>query len=119
MNAIAANADIQIRGSPTATAATAEVRPSSPSAEAQKQTPIPLLDASAEQVQQAVEGVNGFLKSSGTHVQFAMNEEAKRMMVEVLDDRTGEVIQTIPSKELIDLASRIGEMVGVLLDKKG
>ncbi|MBI5443904.1 MAG: flagellar protein FlaG, partial [Deltaproteobacteria bacterium] len=74
---------------------------------------------STEQVRQAMEGVNAFLKANGTHVQFAMHQETKRMMVEVMDDATGEVLRTIPSKELLDLSARIGEMVGVLLDKKG
>ena len=53
-------------------------------------------------------------------IEVVSNDPARpRVMLEVKDNRTGEVIRTIPSKELLDLSARIGEMVGVFLDKKG
>jgi len=125
MNAITM-AEIQIRGSPgvppggtPGPAETAAVRPvSRPNREPEAQ-PGPDAAPEPRAVEQAAAGVNAFLKSSGSHVQFAYHQEAKRMMVEVIDDRTQEVIRTIPTRELLDLAAKIGEMVGVLLDKKG
>lgn len=119
MDAIAPLTEIQIRGSPPkepqptrpALAITpAAARPVKP--ETPNEPPLPT-------VERAAEGVNAFLKSNGSHIQFAVHEGTNRMMVEVIDDTTKEVIRTIPSKEVLDLAAKIDEMVGLLLDKKG
>jgi uncharacterized FlaG/YvyC family protein len=71
------------------------------------------------EVAQALDGVNAFLASSGSHIQFSVHEASKQMMVSVIDNDTQEVIKTIPSKELLDLAAKISELVGMLLDRKG
>jgi len=76
-------------------------------------------EPSPEEVTQAVEAMNGFLKANNSHIQFALHEKLKQLMVEVVDNRTQEVIKTFPPKELLDLAAKIGEMVGALLDRKG
>lgn len=72
----------------------------------------------AKELKKVAEGVNTVLENSGSHVRFMPHEKSGQMMVEILDNRTDEVIRTIPSKELLDLAARIGEMIGVILDKK-
>ena len=118
---VQAVADIQIRGSPGAGPAASTVAAPRPVSPEPWPTPgaAPETEPNPEDVQQAAEGVNAFLKSSGSHVQFAFHQASKRMMVAVIDDATQEVVRTIPSKELLDLAAKIGEMVGLLLDKKG
>jgi flagellar protein FlaG len=68
---------------------------------------------------QALDGVNSFLASGNNHIQFALHEGSGQMIVEVIDNTTDEVIKTFPSKELLDLASKIGELLGTLLDEKG
>ena len=72
-----------------------------------------------EEVEQVLEGINTFLKSDGNHIQFSMHQEAQRLMVQVIDNETQEVVRTFPPKELLDLAARIGEMVGTLIDQTG
>jgi len=73
----------------------------------------------AGKVAQAVHGVNDLLKSSNVnHIKFSMHEETKRMMVQIIDEATQEVIRTIPSKELLDLAAAIGDLVGTLIDER-
>ncbi len=76
-------------------------------------------EPSPREVAQAAEGVNAFLKANGSHIQFPLHEKANQLMVEVVDNRTQEVIKTFPPKELLDLAAKIGELVGTLLDKRG
>ncbi len=73
----------------------------------------------ADEMRQAMEAVNGFLRANDSHIQFALHEKMKQLMVQVIDDRTQEVIKTFPPKELLDLAAKIRELVGALLDKKG
>jgi flagellar protein FlaG len=119
MDAIAPLKDIQIRGSPPNGPQSARPAPATATATAtavKQETPNePPLDT----VEKAAEGVNAFLKSNGNHIQFAVHAKTNRMMVEVIDDQTQEVIRTIPSKDVLDLAAKIDEMVGLLLDKKG
>ncbi len=98
-----------------------ESRPARPVAEAPSitpQQPAPNAMPAPEELARALEGMNGFLASGNNHIQFAVHQEAERLMVQIIDDETQEVIRTIPSKELLDLAARIGEMVGMLLDKR-
>ena len=112
--------DLAIRGSP-GRAQPVEPMPLRPLADAalpgrDNAAPEPF---EAKVTQQALDGVNAFLASSGSHIQFAVHEASKQMMVTVIDNDTQEVIKTIPSKELLDLMAKISEMVGVLMDKKG
>lgn len=48
---------------------------------------------------------------------YEIDERLKTPVVQILDDQ-GEVIKQLPSKEVVDLALRISEFVGTLLDKK-
>lgn len=70
------------------------------------------------ETEQAVERMNAFLRSGDSHIQFALHEKSKQMMVEVINNETQEVVRTFPPKELLDLAAKIGDMVGALVDKK-
>ena len=71
------------------------------------------------EVKQVLDGINTFLRSGENHIQFSIHEKAQRLMVQVIDNETQEVIRTFPPKELLDLAARIGEMVGTLIDETG
>ncbi len=93
-----------------------EPKPVEVRADAQASEP-PEIDRT--ELAQALEGVNSFLASGSNHIQFALHEGSGKMMVSVIDNTTDEVIKTFPSKELLDLASKIGELVGTLMDRKG
>lgn len=71
-----------------------------------------------EALPKVIEGINTVLEKSGSHIRFIEHKASQRMIVEVLDDRTGDVIRTIPSKEMLDLAAKIGEMVGIMVDHR-
>lgn len=119
---VQAAVDTAIRGSPETAAAplkTQPVRPAPKAAPDGQEQPAAQTEPRPEEVAQAMNGVNGFLASGHSHIQFALHEKAERMMVEVIDNETQEVIKTIPSKELLDLAARIGELVGTTLDRRG
>jgi flagellar protein FlaG len=116
MNTQAVN-DLVIQRSPVFRPAGSQPDPASALNRAQN-AGAPTPQAPPELVRMAAEGVNAFLRLNGTHIQFAMHEKAKELMVEVIDDATNEVIKTIPPKELLDLAAKIGELVGALLDRR-
>ncbi len=113
-------AEVSIRGSPQSGGTQNEAIHKAQEALAQRMAAArEEREPSPEEVAQAMDAVNGFLKANGSHIQFALHDKLKQLMVEVVDNRTQEVIKTFPPKELLDLAAKIGEMVGALLDRKG
>lgn len=75
-------------------------------------------EKSRDEMLKIIEGINAVLSRSGSHIKFVEHQSSQRMMVQILDDQSGEVIRTIPSKEMLDLAARISEMIGVFLDRE-
>ena len=41
------------------------------------------------------------------------------MMVNVIDANTGEVIRQFPTKEAVQIMTKMKELIGMLFDKKG
>ena len=52
-------------------------------------------------------------------LKFSVHKASGQMMVTVIDENTGKVIREIPSSEILELAAKMDEMVGILFDKKG
>ncbi len=51
-------------------------------------------------------------------LQFSMHEATGRTMVNVTEQETGKLIRQIPPEQILDLAAKIDEMIGILFDKK-
>ena len=51
-------------------------------------------------------------------LEFSMHEESGRTIVRVIEKDTGDLIRQIPPEELLELVTRIGDFVGMLLDKR-
>jgi len=49
---------------------------------------------------------------------FTRHEETGRTMVRITNRDTDEVIREIPTKQVLDLAAKIEEMVGIIFDEK-
>ena len=52
-------------------------------------------------------------------LQFTVHEASGKMMVKVMDGSTGQTIREIPSSEILNLAARVDEMIGLIFDQKG
>ena len=52
-------------------------------------------------------------------LQFSVHEASGEIMVTVREESSGKVIREIPPSEMLDLAARLGEMVGLLFDQTG
>ena len=115
---VQAIANTAIRSSPTTEAPLREPR-AEPKPVEVKAAPSEPAEIDRTALAQALDGVNSFLASGNNHIQFAMHEGSGKMIVEVIDNTTDEVIKTFPSRELLDLASKIGELLGTLMDEKG
>lgn len=65
----------------------------------------------------AVEKMNKAAELFDQRITFRVHDQTQRLVVQIVDDSTGEVIKQIPPKELLDLEAKISEMIGVILDK--
>lgn len=65
-----------------------------------------------------IEGVNKFLEKHTTSLKFQVHEDLNRVYVEVVDQKTKEVVREIPPKEFLDMVSSMLEHVGLIVDKK-
>ncbi len=52
-------------------------------------------------------------------LQFSVHKASGQMMVIVREESTGKVIREIPSREVLNLAAKFDEMVGLIMDKRG
>lgn len=52
-------------------------------------------------------------------LQFSVHEASGQTMIVVRDESTGKVIREIPPKEVLNLAAKFDEMIGLLFDGKG
>lgn len=49
---------------------------------------------------------------------FTIHKETEQLVVRVIDPKSNRVIREIPPEELLDLAVRLQEMIGLLVDKR-
>jgi flagellar protein FlaG len=54
----------------------------------------------------------------GVDLEFSVHEASGEIMVTVMDGYTGEVIREVPPSEILDLAAKLEEMVGLMFDQK-
>ena len=71
------------------------------------------------------EGVEAFahvLEEYAKHVhnvglRFAVHEDTGRTVVRIIDEETNEVVREVPPEELLDVAAKMEQMMGMLLDE--
>lgn len=70
------------------------------------------LQGAVDRVQKAVET----LSSAG--IQFTLDQDFNRMVVQVVDTSTREVIRQIPPKEMLEIAQALDKLQGLLVHQK-
>lgn len=86
---------------------------SSQEAKRGKQEPF-LLEKLKDKLQQLNKTVEIFDKK----LHFQIHEETDRIMVQIIETATEEVIGEIPPERVLDLVARIEEMIGIIVDQK-
>ncbi|WP_017435659.1 flagellar protein FlaG [Saccharococcus caldoxylosilyticus] len=79
---------------------------------------IPQQGISKEKLEEVVKGLNEFLQPSHTSIKFELHDELQEYYVQIIDERTNEVIREIPPKKLLDMYAAMMEFVGLIVDKK-
>ena len=104
---------------------TAEIRQARASemrnAQVQTEQPVPQtekVEASRQQLEEAVKAVNDFLKPINNALQFNIDDETGKTIVKVVDATTNELIRQFPSEEMLSIAKAIDQMKGLLIQQK-
>ncbi|RAK19941.1 flagellar protein FlaG [Anoxybacillus vitaminiphilus] len=71
-----------------------------------------------EKLEEVVKGLNEFLQPSQTSLKFELHDQLKEYYVQIIDERTREVIREIPPKKLLDMYATMMQFVGLIVDKK-
>ncbi|MCF7986251.1 MAG: flagellar protein FlaG [Methylovulum sp.] len=71
-----------------------------------------------EKVGEAVNNINNFFQMTKRSMQFSINEDTGRTIIEIKDEKTGDIIRQIPSEEVLQLEKKLGEVEGLLFSKK-
>ncbi|MDX1250734.1 MAG: flagellar protein FlaG [Gammaproteobacteria bacterium] len=72
-------------------------------------------DARNEDITKAVSYLNDYIQSYRRDLQFSVDDDSGRIVVKVIDKETREVIRQIPSEEALQLAKRMEQSNGMLL----
>ncbi len=90
-------------------------------AQVQTEQPVPQtekVEASRQQLEEAVKAVNDFLKPINNALQFNIDDETGKTIVKVVDATTNELIRQFPSEEMLSIAKAIDQMKGLLIQQK-
>ncbi len=71
-----------------------------------------------ESVSSAVANINDYMQKVDRKLNFSMNEALGKIVIEVKDAETDEVIRSIPPKEIIEFAERLSESGGLLVKEQ-
>lgn len=74
--------------------------------------------ASKEDVKQAVQSINAFVKAMNNPLQFSVDDETGQTVVKVIDSNTKEVIKQFPSEEALSIAKALDKVKGLLVQQK-
>lgn len=77
-------------------------------------------DFTKEEVERAVTSTNRLLNDENkTQYKFEVHEGTGRVMVNLVDTKTKEVIKEIPPEKILDLVANIWERLGIIVDERG
>ena len=92
--------------------AQAVTQSSSPAASGAASAPAPV------DLSKAVEQIQGYLRDSGKNLSVSFDDSADRYVTKVVSSDTGEVVRTIPSEEVLEVARAINEKLGGLINQR-
>ena len=71
-----------------------------------------------EKIYKEVEKLNHQLAVQNHSFRFKFSEEAEQFYMQIIDMKTQEVIESVPSEHMIELAAKLKDMIGFFIDKK-
>ncbi len=74
--------------------------------------------ASLQQLVEAADAVNEFIKITNNSLQFSVDSDTGVSFIKVVDTSTNEVIRQIPSDEMLAIAKALDSLKGLLVHQK-
>ncbi|MDR3541389.1 MAG: flagellar protein FlaG [Desulfosporosinus sp.] len=71
-----------------------------------------------EEVEKATEKLNRLMGIIDKRLEFRVDDKSKQVVVKIIDQQSGDVLNEIPSKQAIAMLDSFSDMVGLLVDKK-
>lgn len=68
-----------------------------------------------KEVEEVVSNLNEFVQNIRRDLSFTVDEDSGRTVIKVIDSETDQVIRQIPPEDVINVAKRLAEMSGVIL----
>jgi len=82
--------------------------------------PIEKTEYTKEDLQDAVDTTNRLLfEQQSTYFKFEVHDRTGRIMVNLVDMKTDEIIKEMPPEKILDLVANIWELVGIIVDERG
>ena len=75
-------------------------------------------DELKKELKEKIEDINKITETLDENLSFKLHDGTEKMMVQVINIETKEVIKEMPPEEMLDLSARIHKMVGILIDEK-
>ena len=66
---------------------------------------------------ESVADLNEYVRPFNTRLSFSVDEGSGQTIIRISDRETGEVIREVPPSELLQLAARLAELVGLTVDE--
>ncbi|KGK90348.1 flagellar protein FlaG [Desulfosporosinus sp. HMP52] len=70
-----------------------------------------------EEVEKATEKLNRLMGIINKRYEFSIHESSQRLTVRIVDQDSGEIIDEVPSKRMLELLESFNEMAGLLFDR--
>lgn len=70
------------------------------------------------EITKELDHLNKILQSKNSHLHFVLHDKLQEYYVQVVDDKTNDVIKEIPSKKVMDMVANFYEKLGIIVDKK-
>ncbi|HVJ50754.1 flagellar protein FlaG [Desulfitobacterium sp.] len=88
-----------------------------PAIERKQEVPTAREEIPREEIEKAAEKLNRLMGLIDKQLKFSIHETTHRVMVKIIDRQTGDVLDEIPSKQMMDLLGSFNKMVGIFFDK--
>ena len=75
-------------------------------------------DKLKKELEEKIDDMNSIMETLEEKLSFKLHDDTDRIMTQIIDIQTEEVIKEMPPEEMLDLAAKIHEMVGLILDEK-
>lgn len=70
-----------------------------------------------DRIERIARAMDDYLKSTQKELEIQVHEETGKIMVKIISKEDGKVVREVPPEEMLNLAARMEQMVGVLIDE--